>query len=205
MKAKLLLGTVLSSVAAMAATIYTVDFIPDPNRTNFNGFEGVNCSSPCPNTYSEGGVLVEQINSNGPDSIWNTYLPVGFEGSFAWYPNGGDPGYTRITRVGGLDFTNVGFLRGSGWGDDPNLRLYFELYNNGSLLQSGDFAHTTDAQYIGFGFGGFDEIRVWDSIGISENALAIDSIELADEVVPEPATFVIAGLGLVAFVIGKRR
>ncbi len=186
-------------MSAQAATIYTSDFIADNTRTNFNGFEGMGSGSSFAPLYTEGGITVQQISGAG-NNIWTTYNPGGIQGSYIWYPSGGDYGYTRITLSSGADFFNVGMLVGSGNGS--HYTVYFELRNNGALVQSGTFAHTVAMHYIGFGGGGFDEVLLRDgatgtnAFNGTHNALALDAIEVSGSgtPVPEPMT-----LGYVLF------
>lgn len=204
----------------LGVVVHTSDFIPDLYRTNFNGLEGIAGTEDVSPSYSEDGIQVEQINGDGSD-IWAEYplhLP-GYEGSRAWYPGGGDNGFTRITRTDGSDFTNVGFLRGSG-AHPPTFEviLLYEVYNDGALVLSGSLPHFVSEQvtYLGFSGGGFDEILVRDGMTKTtpiyhlvtsfhdgtQNTLAIDSIELAN-IVPEPSSLLLAlaaavGLLLVA-------
>ncbi len=101
--ATVILSTVCST-AAQAATVHTTDFIPDATRTNFNGFEGLPASFN-DSIYVEDRIKVEQVN--GGNNIVSAGFP-GFEGSGSWYPNGGDIGYTKITRTDASDFVNIG-------------------------------------------------------------------------------------------------
>jgi hypothetical protein len=103
--------------SAQAVVVHVSDFIPDGSRTNFNGFESIpndgtfftGGSGP----YVEDGIQVQQINGDAGNDIWVTYLSWGAEGAHAWYPTGGDNGYTRVTMADGSEFGSVGFLRGS--------------------------------------------------------------------------------------------
>lgn len=202
-----LVALVATSAANAVPIVYTTDFIPNGTRTGFNGFEAI------PNNgifftggagpYAEGGISVTQVNGNAGNDIWATFFSP--EGNFGWYPNGGDNGYTRITMTDGSDFGNVGFLLATGYGSSV---AGYELWNNGVLILSGTLPGLTNGstslgQYLGFGGGGFDEIRLRDIFtgggsplpvngGASGlNALAIDAIEIS--AVPEPISLVVFG------------
>jgi hypothetical protein len=111
------------------------------------------------------------------------------DGDRSWYPSGADFGYTAITRRGGQDFGDVGFFVSSGFVlSFPDLFLYFELWNDGFIIQSGELPHGWEPAgtlYLGFSDDTFDEIRVRDSVDGGStfgdgdpNALTIDSIEM---------------------------
>lgn len=207
-----------------AAVVHRVDFIDDAQRTHFNGFEGLpdGPSTLQTNyTYIEDGVRVEQVvNLSYYDSspqITIANLVGGQEGANAWYPNGGDYGYTRISMEDGSDFGRLGLLVGSG--GPTHTRVMFALYNDGGFVQSGYFDlaylvwYTQNFEYIGFSGGAFDE--VWlrttspDLEGVSFldgniNALSLDSIEVSAVPLPSAAWFMASGL-LALLRVGKRR
>ena len=125
----LLIGSVVFGGTARAAiVVHTTDFIADANRSHFNGFESIpndglfftGGSGP----YTEDTIQVQQINPRL--AIWVTSnWWTGSEGSFGWYPNGGNDGYTKISVAGGIDFQDVGFNFGSGNVDDT--QILYEL------------------------------------------------------------------------------
>jgi hypothetical protein len=197
---------------ADAATLTTVDTIDDAARTNFNGFEGLPSSSSYGPTYTEGGITVTQKNG-GALGILTTFMPGGVAGTRAWYPNGGDYGYTEITKADGSDFANIGFLRGSG--NSQHNYLIYSLLNDGAVIQSGVLSVVSNVRsYVAFMGGGFDTVRVRDGssptatvLDGSHNAMAIDSIELggvATTAAPTPGVAA-SGLGLMGSLLIARR
>ena len=176
----------LLSTTLHAATVITTDTITSPDH--FMGFEGLPDFLAFGATHTEDNILLEQING-GSLGILTALSKTGMEGSRAWYPNSGDNGYTKITRVGGGPIDSIGFLRASGI-ISPSPLLY-ELWNGGVLVQNGSISpHQNDpVLYLGFTGGGFDELRVRDSSTNatvlsdgSPNALWLDAIEIVNGV-----------------------
>lgn len=198
-----------------AIIVHTTDFIPDGTRTGFNGFESIpnnglhytGGSGP----YTEGGISVQQVNGDPGNSIWVTAFSP--EGNFGWYPDGGDFGYTQVTLASGADFDSVGFFFATGF--FAGSTASYTLLNNSVPVLSGtvpSVPHLSNGfLYLGFSGGGFDEIRLSDTTpgSGSQNAFAIDAIEIAASPIPEPATFalfgVVAGLGLGGYALRRRK
>lgn len=206
---------------ASAANVETTDYIASPQH--FNGFEAISVATfSYGDSHAEDGIQVQQVNGDG-NGIWTTYLtptdPFGYTGTFqglrSWYPSSGDYGYTRITTTDGSPFGNIGFQVGSGNGYNTlpaqAIFLYYELVNDGVVVQSDTIGSAWTPHWLGFSGGGFDEVRLRDSQNsISSlssgdlNALAIDSIKVA--AVPEPQAWLLMSLGLFAVgAIAKRR
>lgn len=209
------LGLVAGAAGGVRAAIvvHTDDFIPAASVTSFNGFENIPNNgthySGGDGPYTEDGITVTQINSGKP--IW-----VGFfhpQGSFGWYPDGGDQGFTQITLQGGGDFSSVEFQVGSGLGSGADKVLY-ELLEGGNVVLTGSIPGQGNdvSHYLGFSGGGFDAILIRDEQGNPSatvtdggiNALALDAIEVA--AVPEPSTFLTSGMvGLMGLGYAWRR
>jgi hypothetical protein len=197
----------LGTQPVQGITIYTTDFINNAERTNFNGFEGLPESSNFSSIYTEDGITVEQINGN-TNGISTVYQDWGAEGLRSWYANGGDMGYTKITRQDNTDFQNIGFLFGSGYSRNSPITYVYNLLQDGLSVLSGTIFKDSSPNYLGFGNGGFDEVLLAAYFGNNPNqtltgiqALAIDSIELSatPTSVPEPTSLVgilvVAALG----------
>ena len=198
--------------------VHTADFISNGTRTHFNGFEGIANDGifyTGGSLYTHDTIQVEQVNSSG-DGIWVTSgFWAGFEGDFGWYPNGGDHGYSAISLAGGGDFDSVGFNIGTGFGSV--VAYLYELLNDNIVVSSGSVAGTSS--YLGFSGGGFDKIRLRDSVAggsVTDHAyqaMAFDSIEtsafslplLSNSSVPEPASIAMFGIGALGLMFALRR
>ncbi|MDI6742563.1 MAG: hypothetical protein QMD11_07450 [Smithella sp.] len=179
------------SVAPAAITVYPTDVIANASRTNFMGFEGMAGLNGLPSTWEEDGIRVEQINGY-INNIWSTYN-WGQEGSRSWYPSGGDSGYTKISLVSGGEFSNLGLLVGTGW--SGTFYVQYALLSDGSTVAQGEIYFPSYPQHLGFAGGGFDTVLLSASqssgntvIDGHPNALAIDSIELAESINQPPGT-----------------
>lgn len=168
--------------------------------------------------WVEQGMRTEQINGDGGVAdIWTTSGLSTTDG-FAWYPDGGDDGYTRLTRTLGQNFGSVSLVAGIGWLDDegPSQTAY-ELLDDGVVVLSGTLPALFNGAVFGFSGGDFDEVRLrayrgplptFDSCppvpGIRCNSLWIDSVRLVDDpmtTVPLPpvGALVALPLGLMAW------
>lgn len=215
------IATIVVAVAAFCAigtagaqTVHLANIVPV--ATAVNNFE----LAPefVTNTWSQQGVRVTQMAGEpGPNAIW---LAAGFgNGDRAWYPNGGDDGWTRITLDSGEDFDALSFFGGSGWIVPPQ-SLYFELANDDAVVLSGTLGATFLGSWFGFAGGGFDEVRLrasqGDVTGLDDcpsggpgpnsgcNYAWLDDIRVGAAVlVPEPDSAALMLLALAA--LGVRR
>lgn len=206
---------VLMSQAAFGAPILqTSDFIAVGDRTNSVDFEPIGSTTSFGNTFTQDGVTVTQVNGE-LNGIWTTCGSSCWfsNNSLSWYPNGGDFGWTEITKADGSDFTNIGLDVGGsifGW-----TTLLYELLQNGSSVLFGSLTlPSTSDGYIGFSDGGFDLVRLRSTqsgagtFGDSAyNALSIDNVELSGNTnqVPEPGNLALLGLGLAGLIFSRRK
>ena len=205
MKKKLLIGLVTAlflvemiGVASAAPVLQTTDFISEAQRSNLVTFDLLSSSSSNSPLYFEDGVRVEQIGGDGDDI--SALCGTGFcwvdNDTFNWYPNGGDFGFTEISRIAGTDFAGFGVDLGTGAFLSSSSTLSYNLLDNGISVLSGTINYLADG-YIGFSGGNFDTVQLsatQSGFG-SRNVLAIDNIELT--AVPLPAAVWLFGSALI--------
>ena len=209
------IAALLCTSAYAAPTLHTTDFIANANRTNFVDFEPIGNTTSFGASFTQNGVSVNQVNGQGND-IWTSCTSSCWfsNTTFTWYPNGGDLGWTEITKADASDFSDMGLDLGSGFGPGSKPVLYELLLNGVSVLSGSIITPAAADGYIGFSGGGFDQVRLRNTFSGGGNfgdgalnALAIDNIELAAPggVVPEPGTLALLGLGLAGVAISRRR
>lgn len=196
---------------AQAATVVLADIIATPTGVMdfedapdlFNGAIGRNSN----------GIRIQQIAGDGGNDIWSA---SGLGSGRAWYPDGGDEGWTRIRLVGGANFDALSFFGGSGWLTPPQ-SLYFELADDGLVVLSGTLNATFTGSWFGFAGGDFDEVRLRASQGPVNGLLDcpsggpggpggrtpcnfawLDNIRIGAASVPEPASAALAAVALLA-------
>lgn len=160
----LLLALVLATGQAPAATVHLADIVAAPAGVMdfedapdfFNGAIG----------RSGAGIHIQQVwgdglADNGGNDMWSV---SGLGNGRSWYPDGGDDGWTRISRAGAARFEAISFFAGSGWITAPQT-LYFELADNGTVVLSGTLDTSFGGSWYGFAGGDFDEVRLRASQG----------------------------------------
>lgn len=150
------LGAVLVSFAsgqpARAAAVHLFDAVPVADAVN--DFEAA--PATVADAWVQQGIRVSQVQGDvGADAIW---LASGLGlGQRSWYPDAGDNGWTRITRVDGEAFAAVSMLAGSGWLGPPQ-EIFYQLQNGGAVVSSGTIAADFDGRWITFSGGDFDSV-----------------------------------------------
>ncbi len=202
------------SAGANAASFHIGDLVASPTRVN--GFEGVGAEVlPVNASHTEAGIRVEQV-SGDVSTVYGASL--GFPGTYSWYANGGDFGYTKITNVDGQDFSAVSIITGNGFsGHTVNTFLNYSLWNDGTEVLAGSTLQSLMAFPVSFAGGGFDAILLSATFGGATGplsgayqALAIDQIKVADAINPSPvplpaaAPLMLSALGLLGFLTRKK-
>lgn len=195
----LLAASAILATLQQARAVSFVDVIPDSERDHFYGFENLPATGSFGTVASGDNILVTQVNGD-PDDTWTTFNNYGgMEGARAWYPNGGDYGFTSIKLVDGARMNAIGMLLSNGKGDD-GLPSLFSLRLEGVEQSGGTFTNPVTYSYVGF-TGRFDEIwlrttaRVPGVFGDGlRNSLAVDSIEVSRVPLPVPSLMLCAAL-----------
>jgi len=206
------------AVSSFAATVHLEDIVANPVAINDFQLAPANLVS----TWSEQGIRVRQMDGAPAAGIW---LAAGFGfGSRAWYPNGGDDGWTQLTLDSGENFDAITFFGGSGWLSAPQ-SMYFELADDGVVVLSGTLAATFSGSWFGFAGGDFDEVRLRASGGVVTsltdcptggagspsgifrcNFAWVDEIQVgAFRTVPEPGSASLVALALLGLGMARRR
>ncbi len=180
-------------------------------------FDSVVTGTPL-GAYTEGG-----LNITVPGSAYAEFTPApGFSGGFH-YPSGGANGPTVISPTDSAIMFAVEFNIGTGFYAQMGGTGYFawETRLGGTSTGGGYFtADLSQAQVAGFAdLAGFDTLLVANYQGLAEamggitpegyQALALDNLKVqlgpSDVVIPEPATFALAGLGIALIGLRRRR
>ncbi len=206
------------AVSSRAATVHLEDIVASPVAVN--NFELA--PATLATTWSEQGIRATQMDGAPASGIW---LAAGFGfGARAWYPNGGDNGWTRLTLDSGDNFDAVTFFGGSGWLSPPQ-SMYYELADDGVVVLSGTLAATFTGSWFGFAGGDFDEVRLRASGGVVSsltdcpsggagspggtfrcNFAWVDEIQVgAFGTVPEPGSASLVALALLGLRVARRR
>lgn len=156
-----LLGALLVSAAtAHAATVHLANIVAAPiGVMDFEDVPAVLLTGAIGHTAD--GIRIQQVDGNPGLDIWTA---AGLGTGRSWFPSGGDDGWTRITRLGGLNFDALSFFGGSGWITPPQT-LYFELADDDVVVLSGTLDATFQGSWFGFAGGDFDEVRIRASQG----------------------------------------
>ena len=132
----------------------------------------------------------------------------GFSGGF-FYPTGGVVAPITIKPIGNVDIYDVKFNAGSGFSSDADAYLSWNIWDSGSIVSTGSLTVLKGTQVDIPYQSGFDYIDLYglSAQGGSLNALALDNLIVntsPGSQVPEPATMLLFGLGLIGLA-GVRR
>jgi hypothetical protein len=190
-------------VSAVSAEIRTATFDSIVTGTNLNGYTEGNLIISTPTT----AYVAYYTSTSG---IFPSASPTypGFSGGF-FYPIGGVSAPITVKPLDNADMYDVKFNAGSGFTGDADEFVSWNIWDDGSIVSTGSLTVLKGDQVDIAYHGGFDSIDLYarNAEGGSTNALALDNLIVNTSLVsrvPEPATMLLFGLGLVGLA-GVRR
>lgn len=186
---------VLCSFGVSQAVPIVIDFEAYADRTNLNGVNlgGVTLTAPAQS--------VEVFDNNRLGASYHSKTKA--VANFSSCPTQSNP----LIGVFDAPVSSVSLWAGDAGGDSDSWRL--EIYDatvGGNLIATGTSGQWTGAPYRNITLTGSSILRFEaDFTGPSTAGIAYDDLSFDADVIPEPASMALLGLGLVALVRRRRK